>query len=196
MRRVTFTCVGTGQLLFGKQIFEGKGDDETHEQMEERTWLNRCNKDEKGHLALPSIAFCRSLVFAAKWLNMKIPGEGKKTYTKRFECGVVPDEAWFPLSNGKKTLKPEDAECLPLSVPSNGQRGGGKRVVRKFPRLSPGWTCKVSLLILDETITEAIFTKHIKTSGVYDGMGSMRVGNGNTNGRFVVEDLKFENVIS
>ena len=194
MRRAVFTCVGTEPMLFGKRIMESKRPDETNEQLEERAWRQRCTIDENGELAVPSFAVQRSLVWAGKWLNEKIKGENKKTYTRRIECGVQPEAAFFPLSNGKKRLKPDDVERLDLDVPSQGQRGGGKRVMRYFPRLKPGWSFTASMLILDDAITESVFRRHLETAGLYDGMGSMRHGTGGPNGRYKIESLRFENV--
>lgn len=191
MRRAIVKCIGTEPLLFGKQILEGKRPDETHDQLEARTWMQRCVVDENGQLAIPGYAMQRSLVWAAKWLGEKIKGEGKKTYTKRFESGVMPENAFFPLSNGKKILTPDDVERLDLPVPSQGKRGQGSRVWRSFPRLKSGWTFTAYLLILDEAITDDVFRRHVETAGLYDGMGSMRHGTGGQNGRYEVESLKF-----
>lgn len=194
MRRATFKCVGTEPMLFGKQIVAGKRPDETHDQFEERTWNDRCTVNEEGNLAIPGYAVQRSLVWSAKWLNEKIKGENKKTYTKRFDCGVMPEHAFFELANGKKILKPSDCEKFTLPVPSQGVRGQGKRVWKSFPRLKAGWWYIASVLILDEAITDDVFRRHLDTAGLYDGMGSMRHGTGGQNGRYVIENLKFENV--
>lgn len=193
MRRAKFECIGIGPLVFGKQILESKKPDETNDQLDERTWKQRCTLDEKGNLAIPAFALKRSLVFAGKWLNEKIKGENKKTYTKRLECGVISESAFFPVSNGKATLRPEDVECLMLAVSSRGQKGGGQRVLKRFPRLAPGWRFSGSLLIIDDAITDAVFRRHFETAALYDGMGSMRIGTGNENGRYEIASLKFEN---
>ena len=58
---------------------------------------------------------------------MSIPGQGKKTYTKKIEAGVLVAE---PLVLRQK-LKDIDGEWL--HVPSDGRRGGTTRVEKCFP---------------------------------------------------------------
>lgn len=190
MNRAIFKITGTGPLLFAQPVFEKKRDDETHDQLEERVWIKKACVDDAGHLAIKSVAIQRSLLAAGSWLGMKLVGQ--KKYTKRFESGVTADEATFPIRNGKQHLTPKDCERIDLYIPSDGKRGGQKRVWRSFPRLKPGWWIEGSLLVLDEAISEDVFRKHLETAGLYDGLGSMRVGRGGPNGRFVVDKLKFD----
>lgn len=190
MNRAVFKIIGTAPLLYAQPVFDEKRDDETHSQLEERTWRKKAVVDDNGHLAVKSVAVQRSLLSAGSWLSLKLTKN--KTYTKRFESGVTSDQAYFPVHNGKKVLTVDDVDRLDLYVPSDGKRGGQKRVWRSYPTLKPGWWIDGSLIVLDEAISEDVFRKHLETAGLYDGIGSMRVGRGGSNGRFVVDKLKFE----
>src|SRR3989344_5417066 len=66
-----------------------KGDREKHNDYEERTWRERCHVTEDGHIFIPPMAFANSLKEAAKYLSIQVPGQGKATYTKNFEAGVM-----------------------------------------------------------------------------------------------------------
>lgn len=188
VRNCSFTMIGTGPLLFGRPVFDEKRDDESHAQFDERTWQQKCSTDNDGKLAISSTAVHKCIIAGAKWLSMKL--EKNKTFTQRFVAGVFPLDPYFPIANGKPTLTPDDCEKLPLYVPSDGKPGGTKRVWRIFPRLKPGWHCRASFLVTDERITEEVFEKHIRTAGLHDGIGSMRIGKGGPNGMFTVEDFK------
>jgi hypothetical protein len=194
IRKVSFRCIGQANLMFGKPVHEKKRDDETADQFEERTWKERCHVDEaSGVLYRPGLEFQKTLCFAASWLSMKMPGGGgKKTYTKRFGSGVRPGgRGWFPILVNDKPAKLGDVGVLPLYVPSGGEKGGSKRVWRKFPILQPGWTIDVEMVIVDEAITEDVFVRHAQTAGIYDGLGSMRVGRQGPNGIFICENFVF-----
>lgn len=196
IRKVNFRCVGQAPLVFSKPICDSKADDETNDQFEERTWIQRAHVDEQGRLFRPGSEIHRILCNAGAWLSMRIKGEGKKTYTKRLQSGIrVGGTGNFVVCNGGgKPATVKDVVPLRLFVPSDGKRGGGKRVWRTFPSIRTGWTVDAELLIVDEAITEDVFTKHIVTGGLYDGMGSMRVGTGGPNGQFAVQNIKFADI--
>lgn len=193
-RKVTVKVSGTAPLVYGRQVFADKMNEETHQQYEERTCLEKVFVNHEGRVGINPDAIKRSLEWAASWRNDKLPGGagGKATFKKRFTAGVQPAKAFYPVSNGREELKPEDLHVQKLSVPSNGQRGGKTRVVRSFPTLNPPWTAEFELIILDHAIDEKVFRAHIETAGIFDGVGAMRVGNGGPNGSYVVDDLKIE----
>jgi len=98
------------------------------------------------------------------------------------------------LSNGATDAATMDCiEPLELFVPSDGVRGGGRRVTKVFPKLEL-WGGTGSAMIFDEKITEPIFEDALRALGQYIGFGSMRVENGGSNGRFAVTELAFEEV--
>lgn len=193
MIKAKFQIEGLSPLFFGKHVIEKKTDKETAEQHEKRTWPEKVHADSSGALFIPPFALKNGLESAAKWLNKKIPGEGKATFTKRFRCGVSVTER-IGLSNGvsnKATM--ECIEPLELFVPSDGTRGGGRRVTKIFPMIT-NWGGTGEAIIFDEKITEEIFSDSLKALGQYIGFGSMRVENGGSNGRFQVNQLTFEEI--
>ncbi len=118
---------------------------------------------------------------------MKVPGVsgGKATFTKLFRQGIVAYGP-FALTNHKgKEYTIKDVQPKPLSVPSDGKRGGPKRVVRWFPFLTE-WQTTIEISVLDERITDEITREHLQAVGMFIGFGSMRVENGGLNGRFEV----------
>ena len=191
MKKVSISIVGVGPLMFGARITEEKRPDETHAQLEERSWLQRCNVDSDGDLCFKSAAIHRSLISASKWTSKKL--SGNKTYTKRFEGGMIAAMPFFKITNGSdKPLRPDSCTKLTLDVPSDGQRGGKKRVQKFFPIINPGWRCCAEYYVTDEALTVGIIEEHAKTAGLHDGLGSMRIGNAGPNGMFVIDSVEIE----
>lgn len=168
------------------KIQSPKGDREKPADYETRTWRERCHVTRDGNVFIPPMAFANSLKEAAKFLSIQIPGQGKATYTKNFEAGVMVLE---PLV---LPLKPNDISGETLFVPSDGKRGGGKRVEKIFP-LIPSWQGTVQYHILDDIITEDVFRRVLIASGTLIGIGRFRPRNCGYYGRFAVEALTVEN---
>lgn len=165
-----------------KYISEKCPRNETSADFEERTWWMRCHYDDNGQIYIPPMAFKNCLSEAAKYKSIQIPGKGKSTYTKHFEAGVlVTDPITLPIT--RETLQSEV-----LHVPSDGRRGGTKRVEKRFP-LIPKWEGTVPFLILDDIITKEVFEEHLKDAGSFIGIGRFRPRNNGFYGRFVVEKV-------
>ncbi len=149
---------------------------------EERTWRERCHVNKDGLIIIPPMAFTNSLKEAARYLSLPIPGKNKQTFTKNFEAGVLVSE---PL-----VLPIRKDEVLPewLFVPSDGRRGGGRRVEKCFP-LIPEWKGTVLFHILDDIITKDIFEKVLLTSGSLIGIGRFRPRNMGYYGRFTCKKM-------
>lgn len=161
-----------------------KEDKESHRDYEIRTWRERLHVNNDGNIFIPPMAFKNCLSEAAKYLGIQIPGKGKSTYTKHFEAGVlVVDGLVLPL-------RKEDAKEQWLFVPSDGKRGGAKRVDKCFPVIHD-WTGDVEFIVLDETITEDVFKKHLEEAGKFIGIGYFRPRNNGYWGRFSVEKIKW-----
>jgi hypothetical protein len=161
---------------------------ESAEDFEKRTWRERCHYTEKGQVFIPPMQFANSLKEAAKYLNIQVKGEGKTTWTKHFEAGVlVTDPIYLP--EFKDTVKGEW-----LLVPSLGRRGPGPRVTKCFP-LIESWKGTVTYWISDDKITKDIFSQVIDASGKLIGIGRFRPRNLGFYGRFKVVDLKWESDI-
>jgi len=191
MQKATCKLTGVSDVMFGAHVSEAKKSDETHDQYEERTWQQKVRTLKDGQVFIQPFALKNALESAAKWLSMGIPGEGKKTFTKRFASGVLVAEK-MPLFDGDgKPLTIDDVEPIRIFAPSDGQRGSGRRVFRVFPTVHE-WQCETEIIILDGKITETVLEKHLIAAGKFIGFGSMRAENGGINGRFSVDDLALE----
>lgn len=152
---------------------------------EARTWRERLHYDADGRVFIPPMCFKNCLSEAAKFLSRQIPGKGKATYTKHFEAGVlVPEPLILPL-------KKDDVKGEWLFLPADGKRGSGKRVDKCYP-IIPEWSGNVQFLILDDMITEDVFTDHLKEAGRFIGIGRFRPRNNGFYGRFMVDGVEWK----
>lgn len=159
-------------------------DKETSQDHEERTWRSRIHVNESGNVFIPATSFKNALSEAAKYLSVQIPGKGKATYTKHFEAGVlVPESLVLPMRR-------DDVKCHRLFLPADGKRGSGKRVWKNMPIIHE-WEGDVTFMILDENITQAVFTKVLEESGKFIGVGTFRPRQNGMFGRFQVENVKW-----
>jgi hypothetical protein len=152
---------------------------ESSSNYEIRTWRERLHYLEDGTIYIPPMAFKNAMSEVAKFLSIKIEGKGAATYTKHFEAGVLVTE---PLL---LPIKKDDVEGEWLFVPSDGRRGGGKRVSKCFPLIRE-WEGVVTFYILDETITPEVFDLFLKEAGNFIGIGRFRPKNNGFYGRFEV----------
>ena len=166
------------------QRFQSKKESqETHDAFEKRVWRERLHVDKDGNVFIPPMAFRNALNEAAKFLSMKIPGQGQKTYTKIFERGLLLcDEIPLPV-------KAAEVPGQWLFVPADGKPGGGTRVDRCFPVIQ-AWEAKVPIHTLHDLITEEILRLHLEAAGSYIGIGYFRPQNRGYWGRFEVVGLK------
>src|SRR4249920_1912643 len=111
-------------LSFSRHYTVEKTQKESPLDYEKRTWREKCHVNEDGYIFIPPMAFKLCLAEAAKYRSERIPGKGTSTYTKHFEAGVLVLE---PLV---LPIKKEDVQGEWLFLPSDGRRGGGKRVER------------------------------------------------------------------
>ena len=170
-----------------RAITSVKGPKETHDDFERRTWPERMHTDEQGHVIIPPNSLKNALSEAAKYLSKQVPGQGKATYTKHFEAGVMClDPLVLPI-------KASDVQPEVLHVPADGRRGGPKRVWKYFPLIPTGWEGTAVFQILDPLITEDVFREHLKEAGNYIGLGRFRPRNNGYYGRFVVTSLSWKN---
>jgi hypothetical protein len=179
MRICTATLESVSPYSQSRHYTTPKKEKEGPKDYEARTWRDRCNVDEGGKLVIPPMAFKNCISEAAKYLGIQIPGKGKSTYTKHFEAGVLVTDG-LPLP-----IKKEDVQGEWFFVPSDGKRGGGKRVDKCFP-VVPKWSGKVVFFIFDDTITQEVFEKHLEQAGKFIGIGRFRPRNNGFYGRFNV----------
>jgi hypothetical protein len=150
---------------------------------EKRTWKSRLHTNEAGMVLVTAGMLKNSLSGAAKFLGLQIPGKGKSTYTKHFEAGVmVLDDSVLPIHKDQTFSEA-------LFLPADGQRGGGRRVVKVMPFVPPGLQFDAEYLIVDDTITEEVFRVHLKSAGQLIGIGAFRPRNNGTSGRYHIVNL-------
>ncbi len=159
---------------------------ESPDDYEQRTWRERCHYDEKGIVYIPPMVFKNCLSDVAKFLSIPVPGKlgGKSTFTKHFEAGLLVTE---PLSLG---IHKDDIPGLTLFLPSDGVRGGSRRVKKTMPVVQ-SWKGIVTVYILDETITLPIFERHLKDAGNFIGIGFFRPRRNGYYGRFKVNKIEW-----
>lgn len=182
MKTATVTLRGVSPYSQSKHYSTDKLPKELPKDFEARTWRDRLHTNEAGEVFIPPMAFKNCLSDAAKFLSIQIPGKGKSTYTKHIEAGVlVTDALVLPV-------KKEDVKGEWLFVPSDGTRGGGRRVEKCFPIIHQ-WGGEVTFYILDETVTEDVFKNILEQAGAFIGIGRFRPRNNGFYGRFKVEKV-------
>ena len=185
MINVTVLLTGISPYSQSRPIATPRGDRETAQDHEKRVWQERMHVNAQGEIFIPPMAFKNCLSEAAKFLSIQIPGKGKATYTKHFEAGVLVVEG---MSLG---VKADDVEGEWLFLPSDGKRGGGKRVWKCYPKI-PHWSGSVTFHILDETITESVFKRVLEGAGSFIGIGRFRPRNNGFYGRFKIESIQWQ----
>jgi hypothetical protein len=186
VRTATITIEGISPYSQSKHHSDPKNGQETSDAYERRTWRSRMHANKDGHVFIPPMAAKNGLVSAAKFLNQKIPGEGQKTFTKRFESGVLSvDPVVLPI-------KVADVPCEELFVPSDGVRGSGKRVVKLFGVIPESkWGGSFVVHVLDEKISEKVLAEHAAAWGTFIGIGRFRPEKNGYYGRFNVKSIKW-----
>lgn len=163
---------------------EPKLDKESAEDHDIRTWRSRMHI-ENGKLFIPPMAFKNCIAEAAEFLSEKIKGKGQSTWSKHFRAGILVMDGLFLPDD------PEKVPCYAGFMNSDGKRGSGKRVLRRYP-IIPQWEGDVTWHVLDDTITEDAFKRHLSEAGKFIGIGRFRPRNGGFNGRFEVVKVKWE----
>lgn len=151
---------------------------------EERTWREQAHCDENGMAYIPANMISNAFKAAALYLAMKVPSTRGATYTKNIDAGTIVLEG-ISLGVTKEQLQSET-----VFVPSDGKRGGSKRVNKIFP-IVPSWEGVVTFHILDPIITKDVFVRHLKVTGSFIGLGRWRPRNGGLYGRFVVISVEW-----
>ena len=171
-------------LSMGKYYNTEKREKESHADYEARTWRERLHYDENGEVYIPANMLKNCISNIAKYLSVKIQGKGQATYTKHFEAGiVVPQHMMLGINK-------EDVAGEWKFVPSDGVRGGSKRVEKCFPVI-PEWSGETEIFIFDDTITQKVFEHHLIEAGRFIGFGVYRPRNNGNYGRFNVDAISF-----
>jgi hypothetical protein len=136
-----------------------------------------------GLVVIPARAIHECLIDAARYSGKQIPGQGKKTWTAKFESGIG------IFADPSLGVKPEDVSYIDVYAHASGIRGSGKRVSRRFPQILTPWQATFEVNILDPIITEDVFREMMAIAGTFKGIGRYRPANGGTNGRFELAKL-------
>lgn len=151
-----------------------------------RNWRHHQHYDPKtGLVFIPPMALKNSLMEAAQYLGEKIPGKRNATWTKHFMAGVLVTDP-VPLGVDK-----DKTDCETFPCHADGKRGSGTRVMRTFPVIRE-WAATAKFYVLDESITQDVFTHHLEEAGKFIGIGRFRPRNGGFYGRFFVKSVTWE----
>jgi len=179
-----FTLTGVSDITFGKYCEEKKDKGETDAAREERVWRKKAHANDAGEIVLQPFALRNCIVAASKRIGMKIPGKGQKTYTARFQQGILIADAMTFLNSSGQPVKVDDLHRLPMFVRVNEK--SNLRVMRIFPIVKAGWTVKAKMLVMDELLTPDVINEHLVDAGMFIGVGSLRPEMGGILGRFAI----------
>lgn len=161
---------------------EGEGKDD----YDIRTWRSKLNVSADGSsVVIPAHGVHQALIAAAKYSKKQIPGQGKATWTAKFTSGIA------LMEDIRLDIDPASVKSITISANSDGVRGSGKRVPRRFPMMYD-WAATFDVVILDPIITETVFKDIADLAGMFIGVGRFRPEKGGTNGRFRVESIEWQ----
>lgn len=187
--RASVTILGTAPYTQSHKHDEPKLPGEQPDDHDARTWRSKMNTETvegQKTVVIPAFGLHLAMGAAARYSKKKIEGQRNATWTAKIERGLS-----F-ITSGILNIDPTTVECRAVSVNADGKRGGGTRVTRRFPQILPPWKASFEVLVLDPIITESIFTEMLELAGMFIGVGQYRPENGGMNGRFVIENLAWE----
>lgn len=182
----TLRIVGTSPMSQSRQHGDAKLEGESHDAYDIRTWRSKLNietRDGKPTVVIPSHGMQQCIASAARYSKRQIPGQGKATWTAKFTSGIMITDA--PCLR----LDPATVNSITISANSDGKRGSGSRVPRRFPSIQPGWVATFEVLVLDPIITEPVFREMMELAGLFIGVGQFRPEKGGSNGRFKLDKM-------
>lgn len=196
-----FDAVGMTRLTFGKMLQSEKRKDETHDEYDIRCCKERCHSLPDGRVIVPPIAFRQVGESAAKLRSESVPGKGAAKFTQRFKTGLMLDPTAPPtvvyriIDGEEQAVTLDNIDVHRVMVPSDGRRGGTKRVPRNFPEVDPPWVVHVSLIVVDLDLMAHpdVLTRCFETGGIQVGIGCNRAErSGGDHGSFRVVNPSFE----
>jgi len=186
----TFTIQGISPYSQSRPHLAEMEPNESPDDYRKRTWRSHLHVDKDGEVIIPPGAIKNCVSEASKFMSIAVPGKGKATYTKHVEAGTA---CVRPVVLG---IKASDVDSETLFLPSDGVRGSGKRVWKRYP-IIPEWGGEVELIVLDETVLQTsratnnpVLQDIVEGAGQYIGLGRFRPRNNGFYGRFIVEDFK------
>jgi hypothetical protein len=187
--------IGKSPISFGQAIRSKKKVGEKDDAFEERTWRERLHVDKDDFVFIPPTALKNCLTDVAQYLSESVPGKGSSKYTKHFKAGILVAKP-MPLLDGRgQRVKGATVAEERLFVPSDGRRGGGKRVWRIFPTI-PEWRTHAEVMVLDPILIGEPhkIEEYLGHAGQFIGMLRFRPINNGFYGRFDVENFKSSKV--
>lgn len=192
---------GVGIYSQSKRHTTPHNDGESDSAYEVRTWRERMHYHPSDHpltpgqIFIPPNQFQEAVLGAATFMSLGIPSKGKSTYTKHIRAGlIIPEGITLP------DLK-DEADSETFFVPSNGQKGGGKRVDKTFCAVHK-WRGILTVHVLDPVLMQTIhiadvgnitvLQHHFMQAGNFVGIGRFRPAVGGYYGRFTVEDVVYK----
>ena len=181
------TVQGTAALTQSRFHETPKNKGELPQDYDRRTYLERLHVLD-GNVIIPRAGMHQCLAAAAKYSKRQIPGQGKATWTAKFQSGLTVEGPLRLMRDGKP-ITPAGTNYLDIYANADGVRGSGKRVMRRFPQIPIGWTTSFDIIVLDPIIMEDVLAEFIGIAGMFVGLGQYRPCNGGDNGRFSLSSL-------
>jgi hypothetical protein len=187
MYRAIVSIKGTAPLSQSRMHRTPKLDGETFDELDRRTWREKCNYDQDGIVFVPAMAFKQAIDIAAKRLAIPDPDNKRAALTKFFVSDVICE------SNLSIGVHKDKMPSVTINANSDGKRGSGSRVPRTLPQVQE-WAGKTSFLVMEEKIKLADFERVLRAAGQSIGVGQFRPEKGGLNGRFEIESIKIEKI--
>lgn len=184
----TVTIIGMSPYSSSRQHDAPFLEGESHEDHDRRTWRQHLTteiRDGRPTVCLPAHGVMQMYASAARYCKKQIKGQGRATWTKKFEAGISVPE------NPSLNIDPDTVDHVVISCNPQGKRGGSGRVPRRFPQM-PVWQTTFEVWILDPIIIQSIFAEMTELAGLYVGLGRFRPENGGINGRFRLAKLEWQ----
>jgi hypothetical protein len=156
-----------------------------------RNWRHHQHSDKDGNVYIPPMALKNALMECAQYLGEKIAGKGQSTWTKHFTAGILCSDLIVLRDSSGKPFHRDATDSETFMCHANGKRGSGTRVPRTFPVIRE-WEAEATVYILDEIITEDVFSRYISEAGKFIGVGRFRPRNGGFYGRFFAEVIDWK----
>ena len=186
-RLQSFTPYSSSKHLDVRQVPLAR-DKESPDDYDLRNWREKATYDNDNNVCIPAMGLKMAVDEAAKRLSVTVKGKKNATYTKFFLSGQICADEPGPCLGVKK----DDLEFIEIWANSNGIRGGGSRVRRRFPYIRH-WTATARFQILDDVIGEEIFERAVIEAGRLVGVGRFRPERGGLLGRFKVLGFSWSN---
>jgi hypothetical protein len=159
---------------------EDKGD------YDRRTWRSKLHiNPQNNHVVIPAKAITDVLAEACQYSGRKIPGQGQKTWTAKFEAGIA------LLEDPDLGITADEVTYADFYCHINGKRGSSGRVMRRFPMIL-NWQTTFAIHILDPQIVEPVLREMFAIAGTFRGIGRYRPASRGTNGRFQLANLSWQ----